>query len=371
MQPVSARFDDALRGTPEPVLRAELWRDGTRLTLPSGAPSLLVTGGTLTVDEASKTRRSVVLGVADDLTVDQVADLMSPTDTDLRLWAGVRHTEGDEELVPVGVFRVSEVSKPSARGPLEVRAKDHSGMLADARFVTPWLTPQGAGVVTQMAAMVQDVLPVPCLDLTGSARTLSQATWEKDRWDTIESLASSIGADPLFDPSGRFVIRPVPVLHAGASVWTIDSYTPKAVMLDVAVTWSTSRLYNAVVATSSNADTPVSAVAYQTSGRYRWRPRTANSPGFQRPRYYASPALSTVDQCLGAAQAILSRSLAASKTLALTCAPNPALDVGDQVDVLLPDGTREERIVSRIVLPLGLGPMSVDTRTSPDDGLGE
>ena len=113
---------------------------------------------------------------------------------------------------------------------------------------------------------------------------------------------------------------------------------------------------------SASAEEPVSATAYQLAGRYAYR------HGFKRPRRYSSPALLTVEQCQRAAAAILARSLAASVQVSLVCAPNPALDVGDQVTVVLPDGTTEDRIVSRISLPLGLGPMTVDTRTSPDDG---
>lgn len=359
MQAVSARFDDALRGTPEPVFRAELWRDGARLTLPSGLSSLLVTGGSLTVDETSKTRRSATLTVADDLTVAQADDLMCPADTDLRVWAGVRHSEGDEELVPVGVFRINEVARPSWMGAVQLRCIDYSGMLAAARFDTPWITAAGAGVVAEARAMVADAMDVPWYDLTGSRAVTAAATWEDERWDAIESLAASVAADPYFDPSGRFVVRPVAEVTPGASVWTIDSYTPKAVMLDASVVQS-ARMYNSVTATSSNADTPVSATARQLSGRYRWR------QGFKRPRKYASPALLTVEQCQRAADALLARSMAASVQVSLSCAPNPALDVGDQVTVLLPDETSQERIVSRITLPLGLGPMSVETRLSPE-----
>ena len=361
MQPVSDRFDAALRGTPEPVLRAELWRWGQRVALPSGDSSLKVTGGMLTVDETSKTRRTAMLTIADRLTTDQAADLLCPADTDLRLWGGVRHSEGDEELVPLGVFRVDETSFSSWLGALQLRCIDYSGMLAASRFESPWITAAGASVVTEARAMVADALSVDWYDLTGSRATTAEATWEDERWDAIESLAASIAADPFFDANGRFALRPVAHVTPGASVWTIDSYTPRAVMIDASMTWS-ARMYNAVVATSASAEEPVYATAYQLAGRYAYR------HGFKRPRRYSSPALLTVEQCQRAAAAILARSLAASVQVSLVCAPNPALDVGDQVTVVLPDGTTEDRIVSRISLPLGLGPMTVDTRTSPDDG---
>lgn len=363
MWDVSDRWDSALRSSHRVVCRVEIWRSGVQV-LSAGQPTgMTVVGGSVRVDGTSKVRRALSLESADVLRMPtEVGGILSPVDTDLKVFTGVEFTEGDEELVPVGVFRVASVTRSSLNGGLTVAGQDYAGVCADARFPRPWNVPRNSYVTAQIGALVTDVLPwVEVVDVTGDRTRHPGGVFERDRWDAVQSLAASVGADVAFDPAGRLLIRPLPTLD-DTPHWVIDYGTPQSVLVDASVSMSTEGLYNAVTATSSDSGTsPVSATVYQATGPLRWR------DGFQRTRFYASPVLKTRQQCVAAARTVLARSAVLSQQVAPTSAPNPALDVGDTVLVPLPGQDPTSRLVSGFTLPLGPGAMPVTVR-APGDG---
>lgn len=364
MWDVSDRWDAVLRSSHRVVSRVEIWRSGVRVLLDGQPAGMTVTGGSVRVDGTSKVRRALSLESADTTRMPtEAGGILSPVDTDLKVFVGVEYTEGDEELVPVGVFRVSSVTRSSLNGGLSVTGQDYAGVCADARFVRPWNVPRNSYVTAQIAALVTDVLPwVEVVDVTGNRTRHPGGVFERDRWDAVLSLASSVGADVAFDPAGRLVIRPLPVLGDPPD-WVTDHGTDQSVLVDASVSLTTDGLYNAVTATSSDSGTsPVSATVYQATGPLRWR------DGFQRTRFYASPVLKTRQQCVAAARTVLARSAVLSQQVAPVSAPNPALDVGDTVLVPLPGQDPVSRLVSGLTLPLGPGPMPVTVR-APGDGV--
>ncbi len=369
MWDVSARWDSAVRVAHEVVVVAEIWRDGVRQTLPDGSTSLSVTGGSVTVDESSNVRRSCSVTLSNvELSPVLATDLLSPFGTDIRIYQGVRYTQGDTELVPVIHARIGNAGQTNYLAPVSITADDYSKVMQDARFLAPWTTPAGNLVTTEIRNMVLDAAPLTTvIDLTGSTAKTSAASWDRDRWNAILKLSDSIGADTYFDPLGRLIIRPTPlVTAASAAVWTVDAGSSTAVMTDVATALSSDRVYNAVVASSSQPGVVASALAYQQSGAFAYSK-------FKRPRFYSSPFLSTIGQCQSAAAAILARGVAFARQISPTAAPNPALEVGDVITVVMPANTAgvvitEKRIVSKVRIPLGPGPMSLETRVGIDAG---
>lgn len=361
MWPVSPQWDAAWRAGGTVVVRAEVWRDGALQTLPDGSSSLLVLGGTVTVDEASKVRRTLSMTVANtDLDPVAASDLLSPFTTDLRVWVGITLSDGSVESAPVGVFRLTSVTRSSVRQALALAGSDYSWVVAQGRFLTPWVTTAGGLVSSEIAAIAQSAVPgLPMLDLTGSRALTSAATWDREPWDAVTQLAQSLGAEPFLAQSGlQLVLRPVPRV-SGSPVWSCDAGSPTANLTDVSVGLSSDGVFNAVVAASSGPGAPVSAIAYQTTGPLAWS-------RVHRPRFYSSPMLTTVEQCQSAASAILARSVAFSRQIAPSAVPNPALDVGDLITVVLPSGAQEQRVVTRITIPLGPGEMALETRVAAD-----
>ena len=363
MYEVSERFLLSVATSHETTAAAEVWRDGAYVQ------SLAVLGGSITVDESSKVRRSLTLTAADiDLDPRTAEDLLSPFGTELHVYSGLRFTEGDTEAVPVGVYPIQSAGRSGWLDDLGIQADDRSRTIADSRLLRPYTPSVSTTALGAITVLAQEVIPsVEVYDLTTDLRvtraTLGAVTYERERWDAIEAIASGLGCEAFFDAEGRLIVREVPVVSAlSSSVWTVAAGAEDAVMLDIATSLSADKVYNAVVASSSgDADAPVvTAIVYQDAGPLRWR------PGVQRPRFYASPLIKTTEQAIEAGRSILARSLVYAQGVGLETLPNPALDVGDVIGIRHPDGFEEQRVVSRITLPIALEGMRLDTRVGID-----
>ena len=338
--------------------RAEVYLDGHK------RGDLTLTGGSVTVDESAAVRRTLTLPVADiELDPRGASDILAPFGTELYVYAGMTFSNTFEE-VPVGVFALETTGRDSWTSGLTLTGYDRSGTVAASRFLTPWNTLADTLVIEEIAAMILDVLPdAEVFDLTGSDAVTRAATWDRDRWDAITNLAAGIGAEVAFDQAGRAFIRDVPTVSAlqefGDDARTIHAYMDDSDLIDYKTTMTQSGVYNAVVA-SSEQDRPVTAIAYQNTGPLRWR------DGFQRPRFYSTPVVTSYDGIASAAVSILAKSVAYSRKIAPEIAPDYSLDVGSLVNITLPNEDAVTRIVSSIELTLGPGSMTLDTRQDPE-----
>ena len=370
MQDVSGRWDAATRLSGNRIARCEVWRAGVSQGL-----TLSLSDGSVRLDERSNVRRALSVSSGDStLMPSPVSDrALWPTDTDLQVFAGLAYPQGDSEMVPVGVFRLSSVTRSSLRShEISIEGGDYASVLAAHGFERPWNLPAGSSVTAHIRAMVLETLPwVEVVDLTGSKRAApaGSGAFESDRWGAIRFLADSIAADVGFDAYGRFVVKPMPTLKSEPDI-VVDYGLPRSIMTDVGVSVSADRVYNSVTASSSADDVTAWATIRRTDGPFAWR------AGYQRPRRFASPLLRSGAQCAAAARSILARSGALTEEVTPRCAPNPAVDIGDTVGVPLPGRGLLLRILSGATVPLGLGEMSLTTRTVAEglpetEGLGE
>lgn len=367
MWPVSDRFMAALSSSHQVVSRVDVYRSGVLLL-----SDLPISDGSVTVDESSRVRRSCSITVADtSLAPKDSTDLLAPVGTELAVFSGIGFADGSTELVPLGVFRIISVSTSEWNGEVTVEAQDRTSALANDRFLTPRTTPATTGYVDEIAAMVHGTLPaVDVIDITGSTATLSDpATWDRDRDAAIESLADSIGAEAFFDVQGSFVVRPVVSIPADPDAagilpnWTVAS-GETGVLVDVAGAMSAESVYNGVVVTgvsTSSATAAPYATAKLTSGPFRW-----DGPFGRKPLFVSNSLIYTKDQALTAAKARLARLTALQRTLTPTTLPNPALDVGDVLKVVLPDGSWSWQVVSGLSVPLSASSMSITVRSVGD-----
>ncbi len=362
MWPVSPRFLESLRHSHEVVTRVDVWRGGAIV-----ASDIPVQGGSVTVDESSQVRRTLSLELHPDLDPRDANSLLAPFGTELAVHTGLRFPEGDTELVPLGVFRVEDAGRSGWFSEVGVSGTDRSRTVADARFLRPRATRQGTPVVQEITAFIREVdASWEVIDLSGASEFTAAATWERNRWEAVEQLADGLAAEVFADPQGRFLVRDTPgtgSLDPLDVVWAVDA-GPGGVLLDVETGQSREGIYNAVVATST-ADPdapPITAVAYQVSGPFRW------GGDFRKvPRFYASPLLRTRQMCERAARSVLARSVGYARRITPTAMPNPALDAGDVIAVKLPDGTLEYQVAAKFTVPLGLNaPMPIASRAGLD-----
>lgn len=359
MYAVTPAFLDALRRSHVVTVQVDAYRGATLLQT-----DLPISGGAVTVDGGAQIRRTLSLTVADpglDPKVDPLATL-APFGSDLVVKRGIRFPNGTTEWVPLGRFRIESVTATVAQNAIEVTGSDRAATVKDARFTAITQSVTSNTVVQEITRLIRDALPgLVVTDLTGATAGTPSVYWERERWDAIEQLGQAIGADVYFDPAGNGVIAPAPVVTTSPA-WMIDA-GELGVMVDGSRETSRETVYNGVVASGeSDGDIPpVTATVWDT---------VPSSPTYYagtfgaKPYFYVSPLLTTTTQCSNAASAMLDRVRGLIRQLELSCVPNPALESGDVIRVLFPDGTYETHLVDAFTVPLDPGTaMSLKTRS--------
>jgi len=357
MWPVSAEFLAALRGPHAIETRVDAYRAGVRL-----ARDLPVAGGTVTVDAGSQVGRTLDITIGGPEWAPRTfTDILAPFGTWLHVWSGLRYPSGSVEWVPLGRFRVENPADAEGDPAVTVHGADPSVVVADARFLSPKVGATGGRIVDQIAGLVTEVHT--CVtSLWPYTNVVGKVVWDEDRWAAVQDMARSLGAEVFFNPAGTLVVRPEPTLLS-PFVWSVNA-GEGGVMVSAGRQMSREGVYNAVVARGEQAADapPVQAAVYDLDPA---SPTYWLGPFGQKPRFYASPLITTTAQCLSAATAIFLRQKGVSRTLNLGAVPNPALERGDVINVVFADRTAEKHIVEKLTIPLVPGAMTVATR-SPD-----
>lgn len=366
MFPVSAQFLSALRASHQAVVRVDAYTAGASTRL---AEDLPVSGGSVTADASSQVRRTLDLTVSDSaLMPTSEGDVLSPHGTELYVLRGVQYPTGDTEWCPLGVFRVDDVKRGFADAPVQVSAVDRAKAVADRKFEKPRQPTGSQNRVQWITTLAQEVWPgLAVTNSTGNtdAMPYPPPVWEHERWDAIEELATSIGAEVFFGSRGGLMIRPEPTI-TDPVVWWVDTGA-SGVLVDGERVISRERTFNVVVATGEAAGpfAPARAVAEDTDPA---SPTRVTGPFGRVPTFYNSPLLRTTTQASKAANGLLGRARALNRQLELSSIPNPALEPGDVIEVRLDDGTRERHLIDKVTCPLEPSSvMELSTRsTNPD-----
>lgn len=347
MQAVSSDWDGAIRGAREKTCLVEVWGPGA-----TSAVVLVAKAGSIRVDESSAVRRALNLSLADlyapdgtPLTPRKVSDLLAPFGTEIRVWSGHQYTSGWTEMVPVGVFTLTDTNRPSWLAALELTAPDRSRSVSLARFLKPYNVAAGTLVTAVITTLVQRGGAFPVVDLSGSRTLTTAASYEAgaDPWEKARELATSIGCEVAPDATGVFVIRPVP--QVATPVWSVDIDKTKGALLDIGQKMTAEGVYNALAVSSSAAGVdPVIGYAWVSDGDM-----AVTKPGVGwRTTFFSTPiGITTTDQAMAAAAAMLPSKMAAARILEPVAVANVALDVGDTIALSVPiskDRTSQELI---------------------------
>lgn len=361
MQTVSGAFLQALRQSRTPYARADLFSGGSLI-----ASNLAISDGTLNIDAGSAVRRTATVSIASADLVPWIAtDRLAPYGNELQIRLGITYPDRSLESVPVGRLRIDEAAITTGSNLTTLQCSDRAKNLAEAQLLTPVQSITSHTIPVEITRLITDALPGQVVtDQTGTTTKVTLTSWSQDRWGAISDMATSIGAEVIFDPNGTAFIRPVPTLTT-TPVWTID-----AGMLGVLVaaqrTLSRQNVYNAVVARSDPIDgtPPIQAIAYDLDphSATRW-----GGPFGQVPRFYTSPLITTSTQGTLAAKAILARSVGSAFSVNFTAAPNPALDGGDVIQIAYPTGQVELHMIQTLSLSLSTGAMTGTTRSNKPD----
>jgi len=349
--PVSARFLATIVESHAPITQVTLYRtDGV-------IEDLEHTGGSVSVDRSSSSRRTCSVTLADTSVIPRTdSDRLAMYGARLRISRGVAYTDGTTELAPLGVFRVDEVSGDVDDGPVTIQGKSLEVVISDDKFTTPYRA-AGGGAISAVTALIRRSLPDAVVDSSAAVdATIGARTWdiEGDPWQAAVEIAAAIGCEVYAGPDGEFVIAPLPDLLTTTPVWTIAAGEGGA-YIQASTTVTADGVFNGVLARGESTETATAPVSALVVDADPGSPTYWDGPYGHRPAFYSSSTLVTTGACTQAATLQLRSARAPNSSADLTSLPNPALAPGDIIRVVYPDDTKELHQVAAFSVPLDVG----------------
>ncbi len=305
-------------------------------------------------------------------------------------------------VVRVGTFRVT--SWQDEGGTVRVVGQSMMQVVENARLKSPTSPRTSGTLASELRRLVPATLGV-VVDSGLTDRTCPRMTWGESRMDAIREIATAwparlretVYGDVTVLPPLDATPDPVLFLHDGETVTTV---TVPVVSLDGGtsaepsgstdggdaaedVAWvdvdggtsapltatalttrfdggtvvsaytsgSEDGLFNVVVARGTETDDAgaplVQHVASQESG-----PLRVSGPFGEKPRFFASPLLTSTAAAASAARTMLADAIRQERTIPVVCATDPRIELDDAVEVRTHDGQRHWGYVSGYTLPL-------------------
>lgn len=346
---VSSRFLAALTESHTPVSQVTLLRADGRVE------TIEITGGSVTVDRGQAIRRTCSVTITDTKLIPRTAsDKLSTYGSRLRIARGVQFADGSTELVPLGVFRLDAVDGDVDEGPVTLAGKGLEAIVADDKFTAPYrVSGTAVGAVT---ALIQRSIPDAVVVNRATDAPIGPRTWdvEGDPWAAVQECAAAIGAECYADADGVFIISELPDLLAVAPSWTVAAGEGGA-YIRASRGMSSDGVSNGWLARGENTETGTAPVSAFVTDDDPTSPTYWGGPFGHRPAFYTSSTLTTVNAATSAATLKLRASKAPNATGDLSSLPNPALEPGDVLRVIYPDGTGELHQIQSFSVPLDEG----------------
>lgn len=258
----------------------------------------------------------------------------------------------------IGRFLVTDWSYSDSSGEVTVTGAGLLKRVEDDRLPSP-LAPRPDGTFVSEARRLLPLGMFAGFDPALNDRACPQSMeWAEDRLGALYEIADAWPARLRTDPWGGVQFLPslpdipTPVLSLR------DGERGTVVGVDRDDTRSGG--YNRVVARSSASGLEsVQAVAERTTG-----PMAVNGPYGAVTRFWSSPLITTTSQAHTAAASMLRSSLLPTRTIPVSCVPDPRIDLDDPVEVVR-DGQTYWGWVVGYDLPLTYaGTMRIDVGVS-------
>jgi hypothetical protein len=306
--------------------------------------------------------------------------MLTPYGTELAVFRGVEYEDGSQELVPLGVFVVTQVDvKESEEGEsLSVQASDRSIRISRNKFLDPFEIASGVSLESGLTLLLRDRWVDVETDLPATGVVLPKVVIDgqkgNDPWDAAVTIAEAFGYDLAFSADGiaRLQVIPDPVADDPVEVYRDGD---EAVLTELSRTFESSRAYNGVVVSSQGTTNavPVRAIAWDenpNSITYRY------GAFGEVPFFYESSLITTSQQASQTALALLRKATGVTEAISWGQIVNPAHDVLDIVRITRNStsagtGTSLDLVVliDRLDIPLDpAGTMSAVARTQEVEG---
>jgi hypothetical protein len=168
-------------------------------------------------------------------------------------------------------------------------------------------------------------------------------------------------------PDGGFVITVLADPLATTPVWSVEA-GEGGVYISGVRGMSSKGVYNAVLARGESTGADVAPCSYLATDSDPGSPTYWGGPFGRRPRFYSSSTLLDTSACQAAAQLLLRAAKAPNAIGDFTSLPNPALETGDVIRVVHPDGSKELHQVAAFTVPLDVsGDFPISTISAKED----
>jgi hypothetical protein len=354
MQPMTARFAAAVRTSHTPVVHCEVLHAGQVVaTLDDVVIDGQVTSSSL--QSVRSSFRATIVDPTGTLTPSGTESLLAPAGTEVRLSRGVEYIDGARELVPLGVFGLTDVQVDEGDdGAVSVGLEglDRADRVKRNLIAEPVLIQQGTNVATAIRTLITTLDPAAVFSFQSTSATTPFLVIEGDGWEEARNLAAAAGLEVFVDPAGVYTLRRVPDVDQSTPVWLLHEGD------DCTVTQIGRRL--------SNRDTPNRVVVLaQGSGLLEPILAEARDINPQSPTFVDGPygvvtlairetRITSLQQARDMAAGELRSRKGASEQVQVQAVPNPALEVGDVVSVLrTPVRVDARYVIDSITTPVG------------------
>jgi len=360
--PVTDRFLQRIKESHQVATAVQLFTtDGGVIDIPH-------TGGSVSVDRAQAIRRTCTVTVANPALIPRTAtDQLSTYGARLRISRGVHYGDGTSELVPLGVFRLDRVEGDVNDGPVTLQGQDLAAGIADDKFTAPYAV--SGTMLSAVTSLVQRTYPGIEVISTVTDIAIGRRTFavEADPWAGCQEIAAAAGAEAFFNADGMPVIARLPDLLTTPPVWEIAAGEDGA-YIRATRGMSNERVNNGVMAIGGNASDNAPPVSDLVVDNDPTSPTYWSGPYGRRPTFYSSPTLTSVAACTNAATLKLQQAKAPNARGDISSLPNPALEPGDVLRIVHPDGTRELQQVASFAVPLDVsGDFPIATISAKED----
>lgn len=362
-------------------------------------------GGQVTVDETRQVKRQLSFQVAsspagatDSFVPVQAGDLLHPaTGYELRPYRGPKYTDGTEDPIPLGVFRLSKPNPQDRAGAagssgggsggilIPVTGNDRSAVITRNTYQEPHVIADGTDVAAAIVALLNAHWPSAypplsfaavvggyALPATVFAQTSNQSgsgtsqAAQNDPFKDAVSLAASAGEELFFDEVGRVVLRPIqipstnPILATYQdSVTTVNGVPITAALFDPSNQMDETQQYNGVILTCIGPGGPAISVSVwdndPTSPTFVGGP-WGEVPYLMTTTLLPNPGLTSVEngqQALTMATAQFQLIRRAFSAPAWSCVPDGSIAPGDRVELNMARlGVTAPYGVSQMTIPL-------------------
>lgn len=291
-------------------------------------------------------RRSGTLTFTDDGTgaaIPKTPDHpLAPYGQELAVSHGLVYPDGTEELVPVGMLRITGVN---VRYPLvTVTVNDRAWTVGRAQLEKPRTIGKGTNYVTAITNVLTTAYPQIVLTMPADIEhntPLIVMDEQADPWEQAQSMATAIGYELSFDPLGACHMVSEDDLADLTPVWTFDAKPSAGLPIDLSdwydlalydmqADYDTEGAYNAVVATgeSTSNTAPVRGVAYDADPM---SPTRYGGRFGKNPLFWSSPLITTTTMASASARTLLQKHIGIAESITIPAVANPAYEVGDPV----------------------------------------